>query len=525
MAEQQVQPVEDHSNTRSGLEDIDTDTERRGRLPFILSKAELKLLGIAGVGFFLDAYDLFVINQVSVMLQFRLYGGKSLPSGLEGIMKAGANIGCVVGQILFGYLADNFGRKAVYGKELMVIIIATILCIAAPTGKLSPDNVLVWITCFRVLLGIGIGGDYPLSASVMADRAKIWKRGSLLAFVFTNQGYGSLVGSIVTMIVLACYKDTIEGHGHVSKVDGAWRIVVGLSLIPAFGTLYQRLVLPEAERYNKAQQMSQLDSNDELALKKGHTAGGDSDNGDSIEKATPVVPVSKKEHFREFCAYMSEWRHLKILIGTAACWFLVDIAFYGINLNQSVVLQQIHFDGKNLSPWHKLFKIATGNLIITALGFVPGYWVSTVLVEYIGRKPIQLGGFLAEAFFLAILAGKFHTLSTASFIAIFTLLQFFFNFGANLTTFLYPAEVFPTKFRSTAHGISAASGKCGAIISSLAFNVLSKKAGTPVVLWIFFGVSILGAFFTLLLPEVKGRDPDEIYRLELEEARRARSGQ
>jgi hypothetical protein len=47
-------------------------------------------------------------------------------------------------------------------------------------------------------------------------------------------------------------------------------------------------------------------------------------------------------------------------------------SFYGINLNQNVVLQQIGFDGKTGSPWNRLFKISTGSIIITALGFVPG---------------------------------------------------------------------------------------------------------------------------------------------------------
>jgi PHS family inorganic phosphate transporter-like MFS transporter len=89
--------------------------------------------------------------------------------------------------------------------------------------------------------------------------------------------------------------------------------------------------------------------------------------------------------------YLSEWRHLKILIGTSMCWFLLDIAyvgswmrttklshvplrFYGINLNTNVVLAEIGFAGKTGTAWHKLFKLGTGNLIITALGFVPGDW-------------------------------------------------------------------------------------------------------------------------------------------------------
>lgn len=48
--------------------------------------------------------------------------------------------------------------------------------------------------------------------------------------------------------------------------------------------------------------------------------------------------------------------------------------------------------------------------------------------------------------------------------------------------------VFPTRFKATAHGISAAAGKCGAIISALAFNTLSKKIGTPACLWSAYSI-------------------------------------
>ena len=85
--------------------------------------------------------------------------------------------------------------------------------------------------------------------------------------------------------------------------------------------------------------------------------------------------------------------------------------------------------------------------------------------------------------FLAILAGKFTTLSHAGFIVCFSFLQFFFNWGANATTYCYPAELFPTRYKAFAHGISAACGKAGAIISALAFNSLATKIGTPAVLW------------------------------------------
>jgi PHS family inorganic phosphate transporter-like MFS transporter len=484
--------------------------------PFILTYAEVKLLGIAGVGFFLDAYDLFIINPVATMLQYRLYGGKALPAGLQGFIKAAANIGSVIGQFSFGYMADTLGRKAIYGKELMLIIFATIMCISDPTDVLSPDGALIWLGVFRIILGIGVGGDYPMSASVTSDRANVRKRGTMLAYIFANQGWGSFVGSLMTIIVLAIYKHVMNDEGKVSKVDGAWRIVVGLSLIPAFGTLYQRLTLPESTRYIKSKEnpadISSFDNTKKVESVEV------SPTKSEAEADVQVQEVKKKAQFSEFITYFSEWRHAKLLIGTCMCWFLLDIAFYGINLNQNVVLTEIGYGGKTGSPWEKLFKVATGNIIVTALGFVPGYYVTVLTIEKLGRKWIQIQGFLMAALFLGILAGKFHTLSTAAFTVNFALLQFFFNFGANTTTYCYPAELFPTRFKAFAHGISAASGKAGAIISALAFNTLSQKVGTPVVLWIFFGCCLAGAGFSLLLPEVKGRDADVVYAEEIRAA-------
>ncbi|KAJ7191303.1 major facilitator superfamily domain-containing protein [Mycena pura] len=523
-------PNASESVHRARLEEVEREDSKR--LSFLLTYTEFKLLSIAGVGFFLDAYDLFIIKPVSTMLQYRLYGDNQIPAGIQGVLKASANIGSVVGQFLFGYMADALGRKAIYGKELMLIIFATIMCLTTPTGSLSPNNSLIYLTIFRIILGIGVGGDYPMSASVTSDRATLRRRGTMLSYIFSNQGWGSFIGALVTIVVLAAYKHVMDDKGETSKVDGVWRIVVGLSLVPAFATLYARLTLPEATRFIKSQR-----KNESLDRKQTHDSdeGGspvvegevNSDAGKEADKykvengvEVQVTEVKKKAHLREVVEYFGEWRHMKILIGTSVCWFLLDIAFYGINLNQNVVLQQIGFGGTTGTPWNKLFKISTGNIIITALGFVPGYYATILTVETLGRKWIQIQGFLLAGLFLAILAGKFHTLSHPAFIVCFALLQFFFNFGANTTTYLYPAEVFPTKHRAFAHGLSAASGKAGAIISALAFNQLTMSIGTDKVLWIFFGCCMLGAVFTLMLPEVRGRDPDEVLAQEILEAKK-----
>jgi len=507
---------DDTQRYRSGLEEFERGGENKP--PYVLTLTEMKLLGIAGVGFFLDAYDLFIINPVATMLQYRLYGSAPFPTNLQGLLKASANIGSVIGQFSFGYMADALGRKAIYGKELMLIIFATIMSLTVPTGTLSANSCIVYLTIWRIILGIGVGGDYPMSASVTSDRAVLRKRGTMLAYIFANQGWGSFVGALVTIIVLAIYKHSMNDLGETSKVDGVWRIVIGLSLIPAFGTLYQRLTLPESKRFENAKNMEEELDEIKQAKEANTTVGPASASNTSVPDNVQAT-IHQKAHFREFLTYISEWRHAKILIATCGCWFLLDVAFYGINLNQNVVLAEIGFAGKTGTDWEKLWKISLGNIIVTALGFVPGYYVTVLTIEKLGRKWIQIQGFLLTALFLGILAGRFTELSTAAFIVNFSLLQFFFNWGANATTYCYPAEVFPTRYKAFAHGVSAACGKAGAIISALVFNTLTASIGTPAVLWIFFACSILGAALTLLLPEVRGRDADEVLAQELKEKR------
>lgn len=68
--------------------------------------------------------------------------------------------------------------------------------------------------------------------------------------------------------------------------------------------------------------------------------------------------------------------------------------------------------------------------------------------------------------------------SPHAFVFLYCLANFFQNFGPNVTTFVIPGEAFPTRYRSTAHGISAASGKLGAIVAQVGFAQLINIGGT-----------------------------------------------
>jgi PHS family inorganic phosphate transporter-like MFS transporter len=105
--------------------------------------------------------------------------------------------------------------------------------------------------------------------------------------------------------------------------------------------------------------------------------------------------------------------------------------------------------------------------------------VCVATVDTIGRKPIQIGGFVILTILFCIIGFGFNAIPTGGLFALYCLCNFFQNFGPNTTTFLVPGEVFPTRYRSTAFGISAASVKVGAIIAQVLLGPLKDHNGVP----------------------------------------------
>ncbi|KAF9194133.1 Inorganic phosphate transporter pho84 [Haplosporangium sp. Z 27] len=480
----------------------------------------IRTLITSGTGFFTDAYDVFIINLIVPMLGYVYFkeNGGHIPAGTEGALKGMASFGTLVGQLVFGYLGDAYGRQKIYGMELMIIILGTFCCAMAGSNA-KGSSVIQYLTFWRFVLGVGIGGDYPMSATVTSEWASAGRRGQLMSIIFSMQGIGNMFASIVTLIVLACFKSAIISD--VDNLDIVWRICVGVGCIPAVSTIYLRLTMPESPRYAMDVENDVEKANMAVARATDVGAqGSQAANADDVlaQQAAVAEAKANRNHNRAFIEYFSRWENLKVLIGTSTTWFLLDIAFYGISLNQSYVLNAMGFVG-NGTVFDNLWRTTLGNLIVSLLGFVPGYWFTVFLIEKMGRKRIQFMGFGMLTILFVILSAAFHQLKAIVplFVAIFTLAQFFFNFGPNTTTFVVPGEVFPTRVRATAHGISAASGKLGAILATFLFNKLVEIGGAPgehaflpQMLGIFAGIMGLGFLCTFLIPETKGMSLEEI---------------
>ena len=154
---------------------------------------------------------------------------------------------------------------------------------------------------------------------------------------------------------------------------------------------------------------------------------------------------------------------------------LIDYsAYYGVSLNTPIILSAIGYSG-GPNVYKILMNLAIGNLIVVLAGAVPGYWVTVATVDTIGRKPIQIGGFAILTAMFCVFGFAYNKLSGHGLLAVYVIIQFFFNFGPNSTTFIVPGECFPTRYRSSSHGFSAASGKIGAIIAQAAIAPLRTR--------------------------------------------------
>ncbi|KAH9928425.1 phosphate transporter [Amylocystis lapponica] len=502
---------------------FELDERRRAALAEVdtakFSWFHVKVSLVAGVGFFTDAYDIFAINIAAVMLGY-VYGKGGTLNTNQGLgVKVATPIGNLFGQIFFGYMADRVGRKRMYGIELMIIIVATFGQAVAGSGHAV--NILAVIIAWRFILGVGIGGDYPLSAVISSEFASAASRGRLMTAVFANQGWGQLAGAIVAMVIVAAYKHSLlnDDPNVLVSVDYMWRLLIGLGCVPGAIALYFRLTIPETPRFTMdvERNVKQAAQDVENFL----TTGSYYVDPDAVIERVQAPKASRKD----FIAYFSKWENGKQLLGTAYSWFALDIAFYGLGLNSSIILTAIGFGSPSksltgtLKVYTNLKNVCVGNIILSVAGLIPGYWASFLVIDSWGRKPLQLMGFCVLTVLFVVMGFAYDKLiatpaATKAFVFLYCLTNFFQNFGPNTTTFIIPGEAFPTRYRSTAHGIAAASGKLGAVVSQVGFARMINIHGTNKfvnhILEILAFFMLTGVFSTLLITETKQQTLEDI---------------
>ena len=413
------------------------------------SKEHWKILLTAGMGFFTDAYDLFIIGVAATMIVPQWH----VASYQKSLLISLALLTSAAGAVLFGHIADRFGRRKIYGYEVLVLAAGAVASAFAPG--------IWWLIAFRAILGFGIGGDYPVSATIMSEYAARRHRGRMVALVFSMQGAGLVVGPVIAIGLLSM---------GISQ-DLTWRIMLALGAIPALAVFWLRRQIRETPRFLLAQ----------------------------MEAREAAEQAARARQATGIRGMLADRRLLRWLLGASLAWLLFDFVYYGNTISSPLIV-------KLVDPHGSLIGTTAWTLAIFAVAALPGYLLAAATVDRIGRRALQATGFgvMAVAFAgLWLVPGA--TTSLAPFLLLFGATYFFAQFGPNTTTFIYPAEIFPVRVRTTSYGIAAAAGKIGAFIGAYVLTALLPATGLGKVSALVAVMSLLGLLVTItLLPEPKG---------------------
>ncbi|VFQ76803.1 unnamed protein product [Cuscuta campestris] len=495
-----------------------------------------KAVVIAGMGFFTDAYDLFCISLVTKLLgriYYHVPGSPkpgTLPPHVSAVVNGVAFCGTLAGQLFFGWLGDRLGRKRVYGLTL-VLMFGSSIASGLSFGS-SPRAVMATLCFFRFWLGFGIGGDYPLSATIMSEYASKSSRGAFIAAVFAMQGFGILSGGAVAMLVSAAFDHAYKAPSYEAdpiasttpQADYVWRIILMFGALPALLTWYWRTKMPEATLVAKNAERAAVDM--PKVMEK------------DIEAEKVETNPPGKSSLPSFGLFSKEFarRHGLHLVATCTTWFLVDMTYYSQNLFQKEIFSAVGWipPARTMSAIMKVFKISRAQTLIALLSTVPGYWVTVLTIDRLGRFAIQMIGFTMMTVFMFALVIPYTHWSIPGqqiwLVVLYAFTFFFANLGPNATTFMVPAQIFPATLWSTCQEISAAFGKLGGIMGSFGFLYLAQPrdkskadAGYPAgigvrnSLIILAVLNFLGILCTLLVPESKGNSLQELSRDDNEE--------
>ena len=259
-----------------------------------------------------------------------------------------ASFGNVIGQVFFGVMGDLLGRKINFIITSTLIILG---CLGAATasagfsvmGQLAPNgfwanpnalpvgswnDVYGQLFVWRGILGFGVGGEYPLAATITSEASTLATRGKAVLLIFSMQGWGKLTASIVNYSCIA----TLKYYGGPWTADSVWRFAFAFGCVPNLLTLYWRFLIVESEIYSKVRR-------EELGVQDGGLDGAAlfvddveaptevaaaSPTGGAAEGAAAATPHHQHIGLLDWHTTLSVlWEYRYTLIGTASTWFLI----------------------------------------------------------------------------------------------------------------------------------------------------------------------------------------------------------
>jgi MFS transporter, SP family, xylose:H+ symportor len=423
---------------------------------------------ISALGGYLFGFDFAVIAGALPFLRTEF----ALDPWWEGFLTGTLALGCIVGSLWAGNLADRYGRRP-------GLICAALIFAVSSIGMAYAPSLTVFLI-MRFMAGIGVGMASMLSPLYIAEVSPAHVRGRNVAI---NQ-LTIVIGILITNLV---------NYSLADNGPDTWRWMFGLGAVPAVLFLIGVLWLPESPRY--LMKAGQSDAAEKVLQKIGNQAFVQ----ETMSNITTSLKGSSSPTYR---AVFDPSVRPAVMVGIGLAVFQ---QFCGINVVFNYTSTIFESVGANLD--RQLFEtvsIGVVNLIFTLLAMR--------LVDKVGRRPLMLYGSIGLAALYLALSILLQTQASAGWVSLVVLLAIA-TYATSLApvTWVLISEIFPNKIRGIASSVAVVSLWAAYFVLVFTFPILAKQLGTYGPFYLYAVVCFFGFLFVRSkVKETKGKTLEEL---------------
>lgn len=322
------------------------------------------------------------------------------------------------------------------GRRMLIVSDVVLFILASAAGALAPDFAV--LTVARLATGLAIGTEFAVVFPFVAETAPIERRGRAMAWIMWAANFGVMAAYGLGALFLA-----LNPQG--------WRVTLGMGVVLALPILALRSTLVESRSWR-------------------------------TERLGSLKAIAKMAARRD--------QRGKLAV-TSASTFLYQVSDQGLTLVLPLLLATVL--GSSAAAG------AAGATAVKAVT-IPAALLTVVLIEHVGRRPLQAVGFLGRALAFGLLGILLVVLVHVSGVLVGLLLAAGYFFGAagpDKTTVIVPAESFTSATRGSGQGMAQASGRLGGILGVTLYGILSSLGGPGAGVLLFAGTSLLGGVLSL----------------------------
>ncbi len=417
---------------------------RLERLP--MTRYQRSLFAIIATAWFFDSMDLGIMTFVlgSIKAEF------GLSTTQAGLLASSSFLGMFLGAATAGMLADKFGRKPVFQWSMVFWGVGSLLC--------GFSQNVEQLMMFRVLLGFGMGMEFPIGLSMVSEIVPAKSRGKYVAILEGFWPLGFIAAGIVAYLTLPLI---------------GWRGIFIALAVPAVFVFVIRRYVPESPRW--LEEVGRIEEADRVTthIEQRVTAAN---KGEPLPPPTAAIAMPEKVDKRALFAELWHGVYAKRTVMLWSLWFFALLGYYGLTTWLGALLQQAGYE---------VTKSVTYTIYISLAG-IPGFIFSAWLLEAWGRKPtcvLMLVGSAGAAYIYGQVATA--QAPVAQLIGAGLCMQFFM-FGMWSVLYAYTPELYPTRSRATGAGFASSVGRLGSLLGPFAVGVILPFTGHT-------GVFTLGA--------------------------------